>query len=1316
MYDAFSKKAFILLEALKKLKEYDTRPIDWKLINRSAKKANELGWKLTDKLRDEKERLEKEKTQEKFEGNRSPSEKLSSDMHYLYEVQKEVRYFTDFASSTTIRLANKPFLFLKGIAGSGKTHLLCDLVERRVNDSLPSILVFGEFFSKGDIWKQFCVQLGLNHTYNKNKILKLLDLKGKKAKARSIIIIDALNESKPFDFWRNKLGSLRKEISKYPNIALIVSIRSGFEQELFTKNLNQYFVIEEHQGFRFKEWEAVSKFFHEFSLPLPEIPVLTPEFQNPLFLLLFCKAFEDRARKNKNSGKPKQIFRGHEGATYIFESFVKSIADRIAAQFSLPKGRTQNGDYVIWDTVIEKVAEEMVEQNVDRISEEKLRTIVATNHSTVRVPDLIVALEKNLLLVKVQRYSPETHESNGFDYRFPFQKFSDHLIGRYIFKKLRTSKRKPQQFFSKRTKIGKFLSKEWNRGAVEALCIQCPEQLNGLEFFELASYVDDLLIVDSFIESLVWRRPNAFTQDTKQAIAFINQKVIRRKDWNDKLLNAFLTISAVPEHPFNAFFLHRHLYKFTMSKRDSWWCPFLHYQYGNREAVDRLIEWARSNQDKSHVSDKSAKLYSIALSWFLASSNRFIRDRTTKALTSLLTGRLNVLTEVLEQFKEVNDLYILERLYAVAYGCSLRDNSNNKHLKQLGFWFIKTVFKKGKIPPHILIRDYARGVVEVAFRNGLISVQAYQKTKPPYKAKWPDRVPSEKLLKDKYYPKDLKTEDRGYLSIWSSVIGSLGDFGRYEVESALSHWSGRRLNGKQLPRKHLFEEFKQHLNANQLSLLSKLNPFADISLKSLKTLIKYIDPNDTQSEEDRKRQEKDEQQKYKMAIKEFKEGLDKRKVSFFEREIEPYLDDRGGVNDPLDRFDTDLGQRWIFNRVIQQGWDPKLHGEFDSSVNRYDNHGRSAHKPERIGKKYQWIALFELLALVADNFEFKESSWSEKPSNYEGGWQLWIRDIDPSCTLQDKFIEAPNDVPAFDQLVPKYNAWQQNGSIGVWIKNSKKLPNPFSVIELNDAEGKTWVVLEGFCEWQEETPPEYKKYDLPTRTLYYMLKSYLVKADHKDKFFSWSKKQRFYGRWMPESHEFIQVLLGEYPSYPAFLDARPNGWIDEVRHGKQKIPASVLVTDEGYLNEGSTHDCSIDESINVKLPAKWITDRMKLQQKYTDGRFYDGQGELVACYPFVFDRKPPSFLLMRKDKLITFLKKEKCSIFWTLLGEKQTIGGGGIGQPYGWQEISGVYTLGTKDKLRGMMKTELKLPTDQTPSPVRKARSKISPPTKVLGR
>ena len=57
-------------------------------------------------------------------------------------------------------------------------------------------------------------------------------------------------------------------------------------------------------------------------------------------------------------------------------------------------------------------------------------------------------------------------------------------------------------------------------------------------------------------------------------------------------------------------------------------------------------------------------------------------------------------------------------------------------------------------------------------------------------------------------------------------------------------------------------------------------------------------------------------------------------------------------------------------------------------------------KPERIGKKYQWIAYHEFLAHLADNLEFQGDYWSEERAVYEGPWQLSLRDIDPSSLLK----------------------------------------------------------------------------------------------------------------------------------------------------------------------------------------------------------------------------------------------------------------------------------------------------------------------------
>jgi hypothetical protein len=1294
-YDAWSKRILVILKIADEIKEYDVYPIPWKSLKTELKRANKLSWSLSSLLYKEKEKPKKALVPEDTSNNgRSSSDRFGGDIHYLNKAEEQIRYFERFVDSATAKLSNKPFLILKGVAGTGKTHLLCDVMKQRLSGDvyLPSVLIFGEFLNNNsDIWSQISKQLGLKN-YTKEKLLNALNRAGKKNSARSIIVIDALNETRPISFWQKNLKKLQRECKKYPHIGLIVSIRSGFEKEILSTETEGLFVHQEHHGFQFREWEAVNKFFGEFKLPLPEIPLLTPEFQNPLFLLLFCKAFQSRAKKK---GK-KEIFRGHEGATYIFESFVDSVSKRISKQFGIDNGPGKN----IWDTVIEKVAEDMVSHNEDRIPEDRLMGIVTNEHPLIKHGDFLKELEKNLLLIKVPRYSVEAKDVDGFDFRFPFQKFSDHLIARYIFKKYRVANRTPKQFFSRNTKIGKFLEKSWNRGIIEALSIQCPEQLNGIEFFEVAPYINDYLKTSTFVESLVWRRPNAFSVDAKTALKYINQVVIKTDEGDANLLNTMLAVAQVPGHPFNALFLHRNLFKMTMPKRDGRWSTFLHYQHGEKGAVDRLIEWGWSEHNKAHINDESLKLCAIALSWFLTTPDRFIRDKATKALVEILTPRLSILIEILELFKGVNDPYITERLYAVAYGCVLRNKKDSKEIAKLATWFYKNIFKK-KIPKSILLRDYARGVVEFAIDKKIVKIDK-KEILPPYGSKWPNNTPTEKFLKAKYYPEDFfkdKTKDRGYLDIWSSVmhsLGSLGDFGRYEVDSALGHWSGRRHGSKQVSKSVQFETFKESLDKSQSDLFNKINPFHGINLR---ILMRDFDSEETDkpTEEEIKEREKADAEKRAKSIRDFKNSLSEKRRKYYEKQIEPHLDGHSRINDPVENFDTGLGQRWIFNRVVKLGWSQELHGTYDTNAGRGD--GRSEHKAERIGKKYQWIAFHELLAMVADNFEFKGDRWRNEEKHYNGPWHLSVRDIDPTCTLRE-FPKNSIDTPAFKKPRLDYNAWRKNVTHKTWLKASKDLPNPEEVMELVDDKGISWVVMEGFHEWQEPTPPEHEKYQVPTRTLWYMIKSYIVKKEKAKAVYEWALKQNFMGRWMPESHEFYNIHLEEYPSRPAFLDHyipyyHHDGWTDGGRD--KKIPARVLVTDDEYMSSGSSIDCSTNGTVHVKLPAKLIVDEMNLVQKHSDGRFYNEKDELVVFDPTIFNKDFPRYLLFRKDRLNDFLNLKGYEIMWTLLGEKNLIGGGGMGQPWGWLEVSGAYKIDKKTKkLTGSTSSKFKKPTRQT--------------------
>ena len=132
-------------------------------------------------------------------------------------------------------------------------------------------------------------------------------------------------------------------------------------------------------------------------------------------------------------------------------------------------------------------------------------------------------------------------------------------------------------------------------------------------------------------------------------------------------------------------------------------------------------------------------------------------------------------------------------------------------------------------------------------------------------------------------------------------------------------------------------------------------------------------------------------------------------------------------------FDLSKIQRWIVKRVFDMGWSAEKFGVFDNYIR---NQQRVASKPERIGKKYQWIAYHEILARIADHFQYR-SEYDNEPSksNYEGTWQLHVRDIDPSCVLHGKKEDA--SILSAWWFPMNYNGWDLQKDHSQWVAEGK---------------------------------------------------------------------------------------------------------------------------------------------------------------------------------------------------------------------------------------------------------------------------------------
>ena len=1245
-----------LLSTIETIEKLEVSPIDLDSVVRLASKSIELAWEGIHDL--EKAAKEDEKVTSLRQQGSYHHERFDYECYQLRELVGYLQSLQDLAQSSEARLSNVSALLLVGEAGSGKTHLFCDAAKQRVSSDLPTILVLGGHFTYQEPWSQIINLLGLSCT--RDEFLGSLEAIAQARGSKALIFVDALNEGEGKRLWNKHLAGMLITISRYPWVGIAFSVRTSYENTVIPKDLTPHSLIREvHRGFADREFQATQIFFDYFGIERPTIPLLVPEFRNPLFLKLFCQGLN-------NSGLTR-VPPGLRGITKIFNFFIESVNKKLSKLEFLdfdPKSP-------IVQMAMEKLAETMAHRSSTWLPRDEAKKTVNSFLPRVGYEESLFRhlISEGVLAEDIFR-TGEDEWCEGI--HFSYERFADHLIARNLLDKHLDSAN-PSHSFGLDQPLGSLIKDEptcWqNQGIIEAFSVQLPERLHK-ELVEVASQCADYRPVrTAFVDSLIWRDPKTFTDAT---LSYVNQHVTKYEDTHGQFLVVLLTVASNPEHPYNADFLHKNLMRFELAERDAWWSIFLHYQYSGHETVDRLVDWAWSSEDKSDIKDESIRLCGIALAWFLTTSNRYLRDRATKALISLLTNRIDVLSQIIRVFLDVNDLYVLERLFAVAYGCAMR-STNKIAVGELAKDVYNWIFENEEPPVHILLRDYARGIVEFALHRGIELDIDVEKIRPPYKSDWPSfEIPAEEELK-KYgeWKEGMPDEERARLHLYISVMG-FGDFARYIIgtNSGNFEWSSRRLNEPRKPsQKEMYETFVQSLTDKQKQAWDQYH-----TIRMNVDFHRRVDRSRRLEVFEHEFSEKELEGVITSSEQTLRKRLGKKKLRIFEDYVIPHL------NDPHKdeyRFDLSIAQRWIFQRVLDLGWNVERFGQFDTNIQRYSRYGREANKPERIGKKYQWLAYHEFLARISDNFEFRQDRWSDRPGKYEGPWQMWIRDIDPSCLLRKTERERWQPHTNTWWFPVPYDAWDSEPDDLVWLKKSDDLPKIEQLIEITNTDSSKWWTLEAFYRWEQPTRPEEELSEIPRRDIWYMLKSYIVNKSDIDELFEWAKKQNFIGRWMPESHGLYRVFLGEFFWAPAFeYHNTPyynhDGW---TRGRDSRIPKEVLVSTDQYIQEYSGYDCSIEETVQIHLPAKWLTDHMDLRWNGLEGHFFDDKRNLIAFDPSA-RVSGPGALLINRDAFAKFLNENGYDILWIVLGEKNIVGGRmSPDDCKGRLELSGAYRI-----------------------------------------
>ena len=1094
---------------------------------------------------------------------------IRSEIEILYELLDLPEILSLTADEN--RLITAKELFVTGNAGIGKSHLLAAECQSLMNNQQFAVLLLaGNCYSDLPILDQLSQDCELKYSFD--EFISILEMIGVEHHTCVLLCIDALNETANYRLWKTGLISLSQKIKKCTHVKLAVTYRMEYEKSvvqdaLLSEDEDVYRIV--HTGFASNGLKASKQFFDYYRIPFTLYEYFESEMENPLFLTLYCKTY-----RNDEASLPTLYDR-------LVESANKNIFPILEKRYKLI-GFTEDDNIV--QSLVDEISTLAFDRKEKNILESDLASIPFWTANDLPLRPFMSLLAKENLV--------HTNLIAGNErYFFAYDQMNDYFFARSLFSHDMSDMSIRKTLYEDILQVNDNNIVNLSNSDVFVICCAIYAQKFGKECIDL---IDELpegfekgYIVKSYIRSFIWRDKEYISSNVFLAVAQ-KYKVSREDFWNVLVGN-----SIKHNHPLNSDFLHTLLMSFRLSERDYYWTKYINeifYDESNR--LMQLVKMYSSGQS-IQMSKEQARQLLILCGWLLSSSNRMLRDYTSEAMIEILRNEFDLCIVILKAFEKVNDPYIIERLYGVVFGaCCKRRRKGNTVYIALAEYVYSTIFDQEFIYPDILLRDYARLIIERFLwenpdYNGCI---VHEKIIPPYKS-FPIEQIDEDYINKKY--------DGGLWQIKSSMSfeghGMYGDFGRYVFQSAL----------------------------------------------------KYFDV--------------DEDEMYKQTM------------SFI-------INDLGYTN------------------------------ELDKGNNHWGYDRSETKKVERIGKKYQWIAMHNILARVSDQCDI-DTDYSETPK-FEGPWEPFVRDFDP--TLNFKLTKS-DEIPIFDEISELKKATRDEhlkvdvsniDSVSEWLDSDgiffAEMPK---ALILSDSNGTQWIRLGNYiCSGREQlkaerlltwswlyayfvTEEQFEQFQVAATDRVDFSSSKGIGLDPQsysvfNREYPWSPSCDLLNKSssvesgvvlnMPEEKEVEQEVLNvEFlEQYLKSLDADSNQVFSDQELNqhlfKKEIVRKPVLKQIGEIIHASInlvweseYDASKDNTLSMNVPCPMLIEQLHLHQADIDGLYYDSN-EKIAAFDLNISQKE-SGVVLRKDLLDAFLKKNNLNLIWFVRASKELHSGEDLG-------------------------------------------------------
>ena len=325
----------------------------------------------------------------------------------------------------------------------------------------------------------------------------------------------------------------------------------------------------------------------------------------------------------------------------------------------------------------------------------------------------------------------------------------------------------------------------------------------------------------------------------------------------------------------------------------------------------------------------------------------------------------------------------------------------------------------------------------------------------------------------------------------------------------------------------------------------------------------------------------------------------------------------------------------IFWRICNLGYSLDSFVKIDQEITQGNwNYGRSTDggKTDRYGKKYSWIAFYELVGFRQDK---------DLLPDYYDDPRISDADIDPS------FPDALREY----KLVTEDFLGDREISAQEWVSKSADpdLTPYLKVDQLCGAQGP-WVLLDGYLS---------QKDDQVSRDMFTFLRGLIVKAEESEEIVEKLKQEKTDGLSTPRCPEDHYTYAGEIPWCDTYPKKGWEAWSFRPRmetvEAEQKKDKKFKILVPVRKNCWEDYHSAIVAGRNVVTPSRQIAKTFRLHGQPQSFDLFEKDGRRASItfrYGEELDEMQ-QFTYLREDLLERYLAEINGELIWEIWGERR---------------------------------------------------------------